>query len=111
MCSVAEYPYYDEVGGPLLSPIHGKVTCGAGPPIHQTPWIVPISSTHGLDLLGLGGELIIIAMLVFIMFARKKTATGARRLRWPTMSPICGVIATLYILAIVFVTYARFWVR
>ena len=55
--------------------------------------------------------MVIIAMLVFIMFARKKTAAGARKLRWPTMSPICGVIATLYILAIVFVTYARFWVR
>lgn len=107
MCSIAEYPYYDEVGGPLLSPIHGKVTCGGRHVAHQTPWVVPINDKYGLDLIGLSGEAVIITALMFVILATKKTAEGKRVKRWSNLSVVSFVLVTIYIFAIIVTTCVR----
>lgn len=109
MCSTPIHPYHDGVGGPLLSPIYEKETCGGPgtPAIHQTPWVVPINDKYGLDLIGLSGEAVIITALMFVILATKKTAEGKRVKRWSNLSVVSFVLVTIYIFAIIVTTCVR----
>ena len=84
MCTSTVYtthPYRNEVGGWVLSPVRRRLVGGMWYEL-DAPCTIPISAQQGFSLFAFGGEVVIIAVLIFLaVLTRWKAKHNSRTTR------------------------------
>ena len=105
MCTSTVYttqPYRNEVGGWVLSPVRRRLVGGMWYEL-DAPCTIPISAQQGFSLFAFGGEVVIIAVLIFLAVLTRWKAKHNSRKQWKIVARICMGALVSYVAVVLFV--------